>query len=77
MKSYLLTTGTIFGLFSVGHIVELIIQWRSRASDPWFMGGMALIVVVSGAPQHLGFPLVEGDRCVSNRAVSPRAKAAG
>jgi len=46
VKAYLLTTGTIFGLFSLGHIVELITRWRSPASDPWFMGGMALIVVL-------------------------------
>ena len=28
VKTYLLTTGTIFGLFSIGHIVELIAQCR-------------------------------------------------
>src|SRR5439155_3782474 len=49
VKAYLLTTGTIFGLFSLGHIVELITRWQSPASDPWFMGGMALIVVLSAA----------------------------
>jgi hypothetical protein len=57
VKTYLLTTGTIFGLFSVGHIVELITRWRSPASDPWFIGGMALIVVVSGALSIWGFRL--------------------
>lgn len=57
MKAYLLTTGTIFGLFSLGHIVELITRWRSPASDPWFMGGMALIVVLSAALSIWGFRL--------------------
>jgi len=57
VKTYLLTTGTIFGLFSIGHIVELIAEWRSPASDPWFIGGMALIVVVSGALSIWGFRL--------------------
>ena len=49
MKKYLLTTGTIFGLFALGHLAELLVEWRPPASDPWFMAGMALIILVSGA----------------------------
>jgi len=49
VKTYLLTTGTIFGLFAAGHLAELVVEWRPPASDPWFMVGMALIILVSGA----------------------------
>ena len=49
MKTYLLTTGTIFGLFAAGHVVELIAEWRPPASDPWFIIGISLIIVVSAA----------------------------
>ena len=49
MKAYLLTTGTIFGLFAGGHVVELVAEWRPPASDPWFTIGIAAIIAVSGA----------------------------
>jgi hypothetical protein len=57
MRAYLLTTGTIFGLFSVWHIVELVTRWRSPASDPWFVGGVTLIAVASGALTMWAFRL--------------------
>ena len=44
----MLVTGTIFGLLAARHLLELVARWRSPASDPWFMLGMAVIVVVSG-----------------------------
>jgi hypothetical protein len=49
LKTYLLITGLIFGLFAAWHLFELVSRWRSPASDPWFTLSMALIVVVSGA----------------------------
>src|SRR2546426_11970406 len=48
LKAYMVVTGTIFGLFAARHLLELVARWRSPASDPWFMLGMAVIVVVSG-----------------------------
>jgi hypothetical protein len=57
VKAYLLTTGTIFGLFSVWHIAELIMRWRPPASDPWFIGGVALIAVASGGLSIWAFRL--------------------
>ncbi len=59
MKPYLVITGTIFALFSVGHVVELAGHWRSPASDPWFTGGVALIIVVSGALSVWAFRLLK------------------
>jgi len=49
MRSYLVTTGTIVGLFAAGHLFELAAVWRSPASDPWFTLGVGLIIMVSGA----------------------------
>ena len=59
MKAYLLTTGTIFGLFAAAHVVELIAEWRPPASDPWFVIGISLIIVVSAAFCVWAFRLLE------------------
>ena len=59
MSAYLLTTGTIFGLFAAGHIVELIAEWRPPASDPWFMIGISSIIVISGALGLWAFRLLK------------------
>lgn len=48
MKAYLIITGTIFGLFAVGHIFELLSHWRTLTSDRWFTLGVSFIIVVSG-----------------------------
>jgi len=59
LKAYLLTTGIIFGLFAAGHVFELVFEWRSPASDPWFTFGVALIVLVSGALSVWAFRLLK------------------
>ena len=58
MKAYLLITGTIFALFAAGHLFELVAEWRSPASDPWFTFGIGLIVVASGALSVWAFRLL-------------------
>src|SRR3989475_10198726 len=60
VKAYLLTTGTIFGLFAAGHVFELVAEWRPPASDPWFTVGMALIIGGSGALSVWAFRLLKG-----------------
>ena len=74
MKAYLLTTGTIFGLFAAGHVVELIAEWRPPASDPWFIIGISLIIVVSAAFCVWAFRLLKaiGPAAVRSAAV-PRS----
>jgi len=59
VKAYLLTTGTIFGLFAAAPVVELIAEWRPPASDPWFIIGISLIIVVSAAFCVWAFRLLE------------------
>ena len=62
MKAYMLVTGTIFGLLAARHLLELVARWRSPASDPWFMLGMAVIVVVSGGLSVWAFRLLRVNR---------------
>jgi hypothetical protein len=37
MKAYLLTTGTIFALLALAHLLRTIVEWPSLADDPWFL----------------------------------------
>jgi len=60
VKTYLVTTGTLFALFAAGHIFELVVEWRSPASDPWFTVGMVVIIAASGALSIWAFRLLKG-----------------
>ena len=48
MKSYLITTGTLFGLLAVAHLLRTIAE-RGRLVDAWFVVEGPGIGVVSGA----------------------------
>ena len=37
MKSYLITTGTVFGLIAVAHIWRVVAESRALIKDPWFV----------------------------------------
>ena len=37
MKAYLVTTGILFGLLTVAHVLRIVYESRALASDPWFM----------------------------------------
>lgn len=37
MKAYLITTGIIFGLITVAHILRVIFEGIDRAKDPFFI----------------------------------------
>ena len=45
MRSYLLTTGAVFGLLTILHAWMAIAEWPVRSRDPWFM----LTTVLSAA----------------------------
>ncbi len=49
MKAYLVTTGTIFGLIAVLHLLRAIEEWSLLATDPWYFLGMAALGVVAAA----------------------------
>jgi hypothetical protein len=37
VKAYLLTTGILFGLLAVAHLLRTIAEWSRLAADPWFL----------------------------------------
>jgi hypothetical protein len=62
MKAYLYTTCVIFGLFSIGHVVELFSHWSTLGTDRWFAYGITAIIVVSGALSVWAFVLLKTKR---------------
>ena len=49
MKSYLITTGSIFGLIAVMHLLKAIADWRLLTTNPVeFLSMAALGVVAAG-----------------------------
>jgi uncharacterized protein len=47
MKAYLTTTGIIFGLLAVTHLMRTINHWHNLAADPWFVLGTSAETVVT------------------------------
>jgi hypothetical protein len=45
MKAYLITTGILFGLLTVVHLLRILMESRALATDPWYV----LITVATGA----------------------------
>ena len=37
MKAYVATTGLIFGLLTLAHVLRIAYESRALASDPWYM----------------------------------------
>jgi hypothetical protein len=37
MRAYLITTGSIFGLLALAHLMRTIAEWHRLAADPWFI----------------------------------------
>jgi hypothetical protein len=37
MKAYLITTGTLFALLALAHLLRTVAEWPRLASDPWFI----------------------------------------
>jgi len=48
MKSYLVTTGTLFGLLALLHIWRAIAEWPRPAADHWFALQIAVTVLLPG-----------------------------
>lgn len=47
MKAYLVTTGAIFGLIGIAHVLRLFLE-GTPLSDPWFLGTNLALFVVGG-----------------------------
>ena len=37
MKAYVITTGTVFGLVTVAHILRMIQEKPTLAAEPWYI----------------------------------------
>jgi hypothetical protein len=37
MKTYVVTTGILFGLVTLAHVLRIVHESRALATDPWFM----------------------------------------
>jgi len=37
MKAYLITTGILFGLITVAHVLRMALENPSLAKDPWYL----------------------------------------
>jgi hypothetical protein len=48
MKPYLITTGALFALIAVAHLLRTIAEWSRLSTDPWFyLEGPGLGVVAA------------------------------
>jgi hypothetical protein len=45
MKTYVVTTGLLFGLVTLAHVLRIVYESRALASDPWYL----LITVATAA----------------------------
>lgn len=49
MKAYLITTGTLFALIALAHLLRTIVEWSRLTNDPWFFLEGPGLGVVAGA----------------------------
>ena len=49
MKAYLLTTGALFALLAVAHVLRTIAEWPRLTTDPWFILEVPGIGILAGA----------------------------
>jgi hypothetical protein len=54
MKSYLITTGTVFALVAIAHVWRVVSESNLLAADPWFV----LLTVVCAAMAGWAFTLL-------------------
>ena len=45
MRAYVMTTGVVFGLLTVVHILRIIQEGTRLVADPWYM----LVTAIAGA----------------------------
>jgi len=43
MKAYIITTGTLFGLIAIMHLLKAIEDRQQMTTDPWSFFGMAAL----------------------------------
>ena len=60
MKAYLVTTGTLFSLLALLHVVLTISEWWRLAADPWFVLQGPRIGAVAGGLSFWAWRLLWG-----------------
>jgi hypothetical protein len=49
VKAYLITTGILFALLTLAHLLRTIVEWPRLAADPWFvLQGPGIGLVAAG-----------------------------
>ena len=61
MKTYVITTGTVFGLLALAHVWRIVAENRALGTDPYFL----LITAIAAALSVWAFSLLR------KRAPSP------
>jgi hypothetical protein len=59
MKAYLITTGALFGLVGVAHLVRLFVE-RPPSPDGWFVAGNLALFAVGGGIAVWALRLLRG-----------------
>lgn len=58
MKAYLITTGTIFGLIGVMHLLRAIAEWHLLTTDPVYFLSMAALGLLAAGLSAWGWRLL-------------------
>ena len=58
MKAYLITTGMLFALLTLAHLLRTLAEWPRLAADPWFVLQGPGIGVVAAALCFWAFRLL-------------------
>lgn len=56
MRAYLITTGTVFGLITLAHLLRMIFEGRERATDPAYI----LLTILAAALCGWSWRLLRG-----------------
>jgi hypothetical protein len=64
MKVYLITTGTIFAVLAVAHVLRTIAEWPRLTTDPWFLVEGPGIGMIAAALSFWAWRLLRGSRRV-------------
>jgi hypothetical protein len=62
VKAYLITTGSIFGLIALAHLLRTIAEWSRLSTDPWFYLEGPGLGVVAAAFSFWAWRLLRGCR---------------
>ena len=49
MKAYLITTGLLFAMLTLAHLLRIIAEWPRLTTDPWFIVEGPGIGLLAGA----------------------------